>query len=138
MASCSPYLYFKAVAGLYGTVNAANKTIAYSYWTQPSNTQKITAYKDSTAWGPTPYNPSVNAYAWENSTNYQLLCPGLDGIYGKQPSGGGGPPGPDPQDGTNTNLYAPLYPVGSNYDPTNGLDDMTNFTKGQTVGNDTQ
>ena len=32
----------------------------------------------------------------------------------------------------------PLYPSGSNYDPVNGLDDMTSFTNGGTVGDDTQ
>ena len=32
----------------------------------------------------------------------------------------------------------PHYPAGTNYDPTNGLDDMTNFTNGATVGDDTQ
>ena len=30
----------------------------------------------------------------------------------------------------------PLYPAGTNYDTTNGLDDMTNFTSGTMVGDD--
>jgi hypothetical protein len=58
----------------------------------------------------------------------------LDGKYGKTPTVANGPSGADSQD--SNNLRAPLYPQGSNYDPINGIDDMTTFTSGATVGND--
>ena len=49
------------------------------------------------------------------------FCCGLDGVFGAY-----------------TNNASPNWPSGTNYDPKYGNDDMTNFTKGQTVGDDTQ
>jgi prepilin-type N-terminal cleavage/methylation domain-containing protein len=100
----APYLYFKAVAAQYtGTV--VNITSA-------SPAQSTLPYADSSS-------PTQPAFMCPNS--YQLLCPGMDGKYGKYAA----------------NTW-PLYPSGSNYDAVNGLDDMTSFTSGGTVGDDTQ
>jgi len=132
--TAAPYLYFKAVAGQYGVaLTATPANIAYSYWTQPSGT-KVTAFKDSGTFAAAPFNTSVSAYAWVNPKTFQLLCPGMDGKYGVA-SGGTGPLGTDPKDSANS-LFASLYPAGTNYDNTNGMDDMTNFTSGSTVGDD--
>jgi prepilin-type N-terminal cleavage/methylation domain-containing protein len=106
-SSGSPYLYFKAVASNYCT-----GTGKYQF-TLPSGTSLGTAsptvytYVDSTA-GNAPVNP----------TTFQLLCPGLDGVYGQAAN--------------------PNWPSGTNYDTKFGLDDMTNFTRGQTVSDDSQ
>ena len=126
-ASSSPYLYFKAVAGQYAMT--VNSQTTYNSWTQPSDSQKITAFKDSKAWDST-----VNAYAWVNPKLYQVLCPGLDGKYGRA-NNGTGPSGTDPGGG---GIYAPLYPDGTNYStsPSYITDDMGNFTTGTTVGDD--
>ena len=69
-----------------------------------------------------PYADSTTSVtSFVNPKSYQLLCPGMDGKYG---------------------VYAknawPQYPAGTNYDSTNGQDDMTNFTNGATVADDTQ
>ena len=69
---------------------------------------------------------TTNPPAFVNPQTFQLLCPGLDGIYGQTTSGS--PVGSDP----------PKYPSGSNYNAVTGIDDMTNFTVGATVGNDMQ
>jgi len=139
-AQSQPYLYFKAVAGQYGTVQQGQKIISYAYWAGPAGANtKITAFKDSSAFVPPAYNPSgAKTFSWVNPTSYQLLCPGLDGKYGKSVNGNGPSNGPTPQvDPADTNgLYAPLYPAGTNYDAVNGQDDMTNFTSGSTVQDD--
>jgi prepilin-type N-terminal cleavage/methylation domain-containing protein len=77
-----------------------------------SPAQTTLPYADSTA---------TNQPAFMSPTTYQLLCPGLDGKYGQYA----------------TNKKWPLYSSGSNYDVSNGQDDMTSFTKGATVGDDT-
>ena len=136
----SPYLYFKAVAGEYGTTT--NNNIDYSYWVQPGNNAPgtntyITAYKDATSYGPAPYD-NKKVYAWVNPKSYQLLCPGMDGQYGDVPNGNGLNGNNDPYDGSTLKLYAPLYPAGTNYSTTPAYinDDMTNFTNGATIGDD--
>ena len=65
-----------------------------------------------------PYSYSPPSSGPVNPASYQLLCPGMDGQFGQYGS-------------------APLYPAGTNYDQKNGLDDMTNFTSGTTVQDDT-
>ncbi len=104
-STSAPYLYFKAVAGQY-TGTPVNITTA-------SPAQSTLPYADSAAPAASP--------AFICPSSYQLLCPGMDGKYGKYAA----------------NTW-PLYPSGSNYDPVNGLDDMTSFTNGGTVGDDTQ
>jgi len=121
-----PFLYFKAVAAQYGTVQQGK--ITYAYWSAGGNT-KITAFKDSSA-----YNSSTKTFGWVNPTSYQLLCPGLDGKYGMSVNGTG-PNGAVDQPDVNK-LYAPLYLAGTNYDVVNGQDDMANFTSGPTVQDD--
>ena len=106
LASSAPYLYFKAVAGQYTTT-----PVSYS---STNTSLKTLPYADSTA-------PSGTT-AFVNPKTYQLLCPGLDGNYGQYTTSG--------------QSNCPLYPSGSNYDMTNGQDDMSNFTKGPTVGDD--
>jgi prepilin-type N-terminal cleavage/methylation domain-containing protein len=64
-----------------------------------------------------PYKDASGAFI--NPQSFQLLCPGLDGQYGSYTGG-----------------KFPSYPGGTNYDQTNGLDDMTNFTNGSIVGDD--
>jgi type II secretion system protein G len=105
--SYSPYVYFKAVpvppgssATVYPIDPAVLKTVGNAL-----------PYLDAKS--------TTNPQAFVNPQSYQLLCPGLDGKYGKTQSG------------------QPLfYPTGTNYDPVNGIDDMTNFTQGATVDND--
>ncbi len=99
-----PYLYFKAVAGQYSTAPFTPKG-SVSIATQP--------YADSSVWTTkTPYYVSPKSY--------QILCPGMDGKFGKYAT-------------ANT---PPLYPAGTNYDQANGLDDMASFTNNATVGDD--
>ncbi len=105
MTSSAPYLYFKALANAYSTT--------------PFKAAAPASMNNTTM----PYQSSLSTGGYVNPTTYQLLCPGLDGQYGKYPG----------TSGTN-----PVYPSGSNYDATYGLDDMTNFTTGPTVGDDTQ
>jgi prepilin-type N-terminal cleavage/methylation domain-containing protein len=138
----APYVYFKAVAGLYGVPNGTNLNFAYYQQVPNDNSTILTAYKDSTAYvNYPPYPSSTKAYSWVNPNSFQLLCPGLDGKFGKTPQNGNGPLGND-QTGIvvlpsgKTNVYAPLYNAGTNYDQVGGLDDMANFTNGPTVGND--
>ncbi len=136
----SSYIYFKAVAGQYGEPNNNSTNIYFSNWVQPGNNPSttnthITAYKDAKSYGPWPFN-NKSAYAWVNPKSYQLLCPGLDGQYGVA-NGTAGPSGADQAD---ANRYdAPLYPNGTNYTPVPAYinDDMTNFTGGGTIGDDT-
>jgi prepilin-type N-terminal cleavage/methylation domain-containing protein len=87
----APYVYFKAVGGQYSTSAVANATNAAAYMGK-NNT-------------------------WVNNQSFQLLCPGLDGKYGKPTSGA-----------------SPLYPDGTNYAPETA-DDVTNFANSK-VEND--
>ena len=146
----SPYLYFKAVAGQYGTPNTSNPPkLYYANWIQPGinpgptgTNVNVTAYKDATSYGPASYNPSITVYAWVNPKSYQLLCPGLDGQYGtynktSTNASATGPLGPDQADANG--LYAPIYPNGTNYNlvtPGYINDDMTNFTNNATIFDD--
>ena len=107
--SSAPYLYFKAVAG---------QVLEH----RPIRLRQLRPTK---APCPTRIRRRVDLRRYVNPKTYQLLCPGMDGIYGKYT-------------GTSGIANCPLYPSGTNYDLTNGLDDMTNFTKGSTVGDDTQ
>ena len=111
-----PYVYFKPVASTTGQqpqytttpIQPGKSAFASGYSTLP--------YVDSTS--------TTNPKAFVNPQSYQLLCPGLDGKYGNYSTSG--------------IANCPLYPLGTNYDTVNGIDDMTNFTTGATVGNDTQ
>ena len=108
-----PYVYFKAVSGTYTLPNPQFKAGSTQGTTQLfAAANVVMPYLDSR---------TSNPQAYMNFQSYQLLCPGLDGLY----------------DST-TDVNPPQYPSGTNYNQTNGLDDMTNFTSGATVGNDTQ
>jgi prepilin-type N-terminal cleavage/methylation domain-containing protein len=89
------------------------KAVAGAYYVS-TPVQNTMPYSDSSASPPTSFiNPKT----------YQLLCPGLDGKFGIY---------------TTANIGGcPQYPAGTNYDQVNGLDDMTNFTSGAIVGDDT-
>lgn len=128
-----PYLYYKAVplptnpppkASVYTTsptqiaVQQAWSWVESNLYMQGSVTVlNCQPYVDSTA-------PASTPPTFVNPQSFQLLCPGLDGIYGG--TTGGSPVGSNP----------PQYPSGLNYNPSTGVDDMTNFTQGPTVGND--
>jgi prepilin-type N-terminal cleavage/methylation domain-containing protein len=87
-----PHVYFKAVAAAYtGTFNNA----------QP--------YVDVAA------DPS--GATWVNPQSFQLMCPGLDGLYSASTGG------------------SPHYPKGDNYGQ-NTYDDITNFTSRAKVESD--
>jgi prepilin-type N-terminal cleavage/methylation domain-containing protein len=111
--SSAPYLYFKAVANQYN----AGLTTPVSI-TSVTPTQTTLPYVDSNF---TTTTTAASGVVFVNPKTYQLLCPGLDGKYGNYSSG--------------TEPF-PLYPSGANYDQANGVDDMTNFTNGPTVGDD--
>jgi hypothetical protein len=118
----APYVYYKAVPLPPGAPSSSTVyTIAQNQnaqqgwaWPPDPNIKYALPYYDSTP----PINPPQ---AFVNPQSYQLLCPGLDGIYG-----------------ATTDKKPPQYPSGTNYDPNNGIDDMTNFTQGVMVGNDTK
>jgi prepilin-type N-terminal cleavage/methylation domain-containing protein len=123
----APYVYYKAVPvtvasnHVYTDKQIVNGTTQLWSWQPETSLMKAGAlialpYLDSTS--------TTIPQAFVNPQSYQLLCPGLDGIYGATTD----TPTPLP----------PKYPSGSNYNQTNGIDDMTNFTQGVTVGNDTQ
>ena len=107
--TAAPYLYFKAVAGVYPTMSFAIPN------TNPAQT--TLPYADSTN------NPATS---FISPKTYQLLCPGLDGKYGQYGT----------TSGSSAITSCPAYPAGTNYDTAAGLDDMTNFTNGPTVGDD--
>jgi prepilin-type N-terminal cleavage/methylation domain-containing protein len=95
------------------------KPVAGVYTTTPvvistSPALSTLPYADSTTGSP--------ATAFVNPKTYQLLCPGLDGKYGNYATAG--------------IANCPAYPSGLNYDTSNGIDDMTNFTQNDTVGDD--
>lgn len=106
--------------------NALTSNMPYLYFKAVAASYTQTAFSINVTNGLTgttlPYKDSTspNGNAFVNPTKFQLLCPGLDGKYGNY-----------------TGTTYPLYPSGTNYDATNGLDDMTNFTTGATVGDDT-
>jgi hypothetical protein len=93
--------------------------VANNYTTSAINPGNLSGAASTTL----PYLDSTTGspQAYVNPQSFQLLCPGLDGKYG-----------------STTDKNPGQYPKGSNYDPNFGLDDMTNFTKGATVGDDTQ
>ena len=125
----APYVYYKAVPvptsstnTVYTTKLGISPANPQQQWPwQPTETyllkpQSVTIlscqpYTDSTS--------TTNPKAFVNPQSFQLLCPGLDGIYG-----------------STTDDLSPQYPSGSNYNQNTGVDDMTNFTQGPTVGND--
>ncbi len=73
-------------------------------------------YTDTAVLGGVPYKDSSDPNGgYVNSKSCQILCPGLDGKYGTKQGD---------------------YPKGDKYDQSYGLDDMTNFTNGATVGDD--
>jgi prepilin-type N-terminal cleavage/methylation domain-containing protein len=93
-------------------VAGAYTTTAFAY-SSTNTTLKTLPYADSTAASASFVNPKT----------YQLLCCGLDGKFGNY---------------TGTGIAGcPQYPAGTNYDQANGRDDMNNFTKGATIGDDT-
>lgn len=119
-----PYVYFKALVGT-SAVYPSVPTLKLQVYYQPGSAQlgPNNSLQFTNAQAALPYLDSTstsNPQLFVNPQSYQLLCPGLDGIYG----------------GNTTDGSWPRYPSGSNYDPKNGMDDMTNFTNGATVGND--
>ncbi len=112
VGAAAPYLYFKAVGGV--------------YFTPTSSINTVSIYGTSPAQGTLPYADSTATSSFINPKTYQLLCPGLDGKYGQYPNPAG----------TTGIAACPQYPAGSNYDNANGTDDMTSFTNAATVGDD--
>jgi prepilin-type N-terminal cleavage/methylation domain-containing protein len=105
-----PYTYFKAVGG--GTAGSYYNGTS----TQPS-CNYATPFLDAAAMRTASASGS-SAYIWINPQSFQLLCPGLDGIYG-----------------ATTDSNPPAYPDGTNYGQ-NTLDDITNFSKGSKLESD--
>ncbi|MGA2066906.1 MAG: type II secretion system protein [Thermoguttaceae bacterium] len=97
--SPQPYVYFKAVATAYAPA-----------WQNGYNFNNAVPFVDAAAMRATGMS---GTYIWVNPQSFQLLCPGLDGIYGAT------------TDGT-----PPRYPDGNNYGQ-NTFDDITNFAKGK-------
>jgi hypothetical protein len=70
----------------------------------------LKGYDGHIGWGTArPYRNSKDG-SWINSTKYQILSPGSDGVYGR----------------------GCRFPSGVDYDTAN-LDDMANFTRGDTM-----
>jgi prepilin-type N-terminal cleavage/methylation domain-containing protein len=109
--SNQPYVYYKPVASSSGQPPQYTPNPITPGNSANANGKPSLPYVDSTS--------SSSPPAFVNPTTYQLLCPGLDGLYGK----------------TTDNSW-PKYPSGTNYDALNGGDDMTNFTKTATVNDD--
>ena len=115
VANNAPYLYFKAVAAQYSS------TPFQAQGPGSTTLPGTLPYGDSTA-------PATTT-AFVNPKSYQLLCPGLDGKYGQYTTASKWPQYPSGvTNGTNSVAY----------DNVNGTDDMTNFTSGATVGDDSK
>lgn len=144
-SSSQPYVYFKPVIITSGQppvyVFKIDTTTAGAWTTwQTSKYGSTFVPGGPTSPAPTPSNAnqaatstqpyldsttSSTSRAFVNTTSYQLLCPGVDGKYGNYSL-----------NTTSGSTACPLYPSGGT-DAVNGIDDMTNFTKGPTVGDDT-
>ncbi len=96
---------------------APGSSAPYLYFKAVAGQYTKTPFQNTLPYGDSAAPAASPAFICPES--YQLLCPGMDGKYG-------------------TYTKPPLYPAGTNYDTTNGLDDMTNFTSGTMVGDDTQ
>ena len=107
----APYLYYKAVAGLYYSTPYPILN------TTPTQTTLPYADSNAPAGAPSPF---------VNPKTYQLLCCGMDGKFGSYTSTTQTPLGGN----------CPQYPSGSNFDAAAGMDDMTNFTSNPLIGDD--
>jgi prepilin-type N-terminal cleavage/methylation domain-containing protein len=123
-----PYTYFKAVANAYAPA-----------WTSGYNCNCAMPFVDAAATVQAQSASSNAPPVWVNAQSFQLLCPGLDGLYGDAANTNG------PQ-ATTQAPNPPLYPSGtwsggtvnlngSNYGK-NTLDDITNFSKGSKLESD--
>jgi prepilin-type N-terminal cleavage/methylation domain-containing protein len=121
-----PYTYFKAVANQYAPAFKSGYNWNYA---MPFVDAAATIQAQSSSSG---------AVVWVNPQSYQLLCPGLDGLYGNVT---GASTAAATADGN-----PPLWPAGSwsgtsvsasgnNYG-VNTRDDITNFVKGGTLASD--
>jgi len=131
-ASNAPYLYFAARNGsyIYLPPSGGNPLVtAYSYtWPQgynptpnltPNGAMLLAPYADLRL------PPNGNFPAFVNAKTFQILCPGLDGMYAY------------PTDNNNPvqNAAWGFYNSGTNYRPET-MDDITNFTNGATLADD--
>jgi prepilin-type N-terminal cleavage/methylation domain-containing protein len=110
MANNRPLLYFKAQGGLYQRAAQGSQSAWTAAWSDPLG-GNVLPFMDAKG-------------AWINGTSYQLMCPGLDGMYCDQTS-----------KKQTTNSNAPIYPVGTNYGPA-VYDDITNFVQGAKIESD--
>ncbi len=110
------YLYFpnNGLSANSGASSTAPNSPYYYYCAQNGS-------YTTTGSGPQPYtfNPSVAAYSsmsgmYVNPNSFQILCPGLDGVYGTSA------------------LYPPTF-GGSSPASASQLDDITNFIKGASM-----
>jgi prepilin-type N-terminal cleavage/methylation domain-containing protein len=108
-----PYTYFKAVA----TGTAANTTSCYNGTNSQPAFNYATPFLDNAAMRLSGGTGRI--WIWINPQSFQLLCPGLDGLYGDAANSR-----------ATTDSNPPLYPDGSNYG-TNTFDDVTNFSRGK-------
>jgi hypothetical protein len=137
MTQFSPYLYFKAVQNKYSdmvstpAISPKNATEYYHWWYQTADSGVyVTAFKDArypTALYTSGTIPVTRACV--NPQSFQLLCPGLDGLFGA-PTGGNFISMTTAEDKDSGGHYAPLYPDGVNYNPLRTYDDVTNFGSG--------
>jgi prepilin-type N-terminal cleavage/methylation domain-containing protein len=146
--SYSPMLYFKAVAGKYSTTESApaspptNQSEFYHRWVQTASgaAAYITPFKDSKTqvYIGMVVSGGVQTRAWMNPKSCQILCPGVDGMFGVATGGTflGSTAQGDSVDAAG--IYAPIYPDGLNYDSTYKYtnDDNTNFMQGSKLQDD--
>ena len=134
----SPYLYFKAVAGKYSTKSSdpasppENSTENYHFWRQRVEgvVTVIVPFKDSRSPIVTLPGTTVITRAWLNPQSFQILCPGLDGLFGVATIGSYIENPTTGESADATGRFAPIYPDGLNYADAM-KDDVTNFSNGK-------
>jgi hypothetical protein len=137
-SSNSPYVYFAARNGNYTFLMSSGTASSVTQF--PYGSIVVLPYLDSRQMPPyTPGGGTTYAPVWINPKTFQILCPGLDGVYGDFSGAATGTPATWVNIVAGTTLLnnAPcgFYPSGANYPP-NTMDDITNFTIGATVQDD--
>ena len=128
----SPYIYFGARNGSY--VTSAGSVASCLYNSPVAGPVYLMPYLDArqTTINFTVTPPVVQATpppVWANAKTFQILCPGLDGVFGYPTMV------TFPILGTTPNLPLGLYNTGQNY-AKESMDDITNFTTGATLQDD--
>ena len=133
----SPYLYFAASNGTYFTAVGGSTPSSYQFSRNPTTTYTYTM-NNKTNVTCSPYvlpdptatsSSAIGKNTWVNPKTFQIICPGMDGVYGP---GNSYPNGAYQNGGS---ILATNYPTANAYTPSN-YDDITNFTVRATIQDD--